>query len=138
PDLSPVLRLKGHSAAARAFLHMGRTREAREQLDRAIQAGAGAKIGEEYFERARLTWEELLREVVSKNDSESKRLLPLVRQDLEAGLKSGFQDDWYRDFARAFDRLAREKEKGLESTLVELERLSRFQEKRPEEVIKFR
>jgi len=138
PDLSPALRLQGHSAAARAYLHMGRMREAREELDRAIRAGAGGKIGEEYFERARLTWEDLLREAIAKNDPETDRLLPIVARDLEDGLKAGFQDDWYRDFARAFLRLVREKQKAVEATLVELDRLSKFQEKRPEEVIKFR
>ncbi|HVE41773.1 MAG TPA: serine/threonine-protein kinase [Planctomycetota bacterium] len=137
-DLSPTLRLQGHSAAARAYLHMGRMQEAREELDRAIGAGAGGRIGEEYFERARLTWEELLREAIAKNDPETERLLPIVAKDLDTGLKSGFQDDWYRDFAQAFLRLVREKQKAVEATLAELDRLSKFQEKRPEEVIKFR
>jgi serine/threonine protein kinase len=138
PDLSPTLRLQGHSAAARAYLHMGRMREAHEELDRAIRAGAGGKIGEEYFERARLTWEDLLREAIAKNETETERLLPIVAKDLDSGLKAGFQDDWYRDFAQSFLRLVREKQKAVEATLAELDRLSKFQEKRPEEVIKFR
>jgi serine/threonine protein kinase len=138
PDLSPILRLQGHSAAARAFLHMGRTAEARAQLDRAIDAGAGGPLGEEHFERARLTWENLLREAVSKNEPEIERLLRDVKNDLAASVESGFQDDWYRDFAKAFLKLAREKNAAVDATLAELDRLSKFHEKRPEEVVKFR
>ncbi|MBI3857065.1 MAG: protein kinase [Planctomycetes bacterium] len=138
PDLPPVLRRQGHSAAARAYLHMGRTAEARAQLDRAIHSGAGGKIGEDYFERARISWEELLRESQTKNERETQRLLGLVEKDLDAGLGAGFQDDWYRDFAKAFLRLAREKQKAVDATLGETDRLSKFQEKRPEEVTKFR
>jgi len=137
PDLSPVLRHQAHSAAARAYLHMGRMAEARAELDRAIEAGAGP-IGEDYFERSRLTWEELLREAHQKNEAESQRLLRKVEKDLDAGLSAGFLDDWYRDFAKAFLRLARDKQKAVEATLAETDRLSKFQEKRPEEVIKFR
>src|SRR6185295_2770937 len=117
-ELSPLLRRQGHAAAARAYLHMGRTREAREQLDRAIEAGAGGKIGEEYFERARITWEDLLREAISKNEAETERLLAVVAKDLSAALKAGFQDEWYRDFAKAFEQLAREKQKVVEQTLA--------------------
>jgi serine/threonine protein kinase len=137
-DLSPVLRRQGHSAAARAYLHMGRISEARRELDRAIETGAGDRIGEEYFERARLTFDDLLREAVSKNDQAAERLLAAVRRDLSSAVEAGFQDDWYRDLARAFLRLAREKNAAVEATLAELDRLSKFQEKRPEEVIKFR
>jgi serine/threonine-protein kinase len=137
PDLSPVLRHQAHAAAARAYLHMGRMAEARAELDRAIEAGAG-KIGEDYFERARLTWEELLREAHLKNEPDAQRLLRKVEKDLDAGLSAGFQDDWYRDFAKSFVRLVREKQKVVEATLAETDRLSKFQEKRPEEVIKFR
>src|SRR6185436_3616221 len=137
PDLSPVLRHQAHSAAARAYLHMGRMTEARTQLDRAIEVGTGP-IGEDYFERARLTWEDLLREAHQKNEAETQRLLRKVEKDLDAGLSAGFLDDWYRDFAKSFLRLAREKQKAVEATLAETDRLSKFQEKRPEEVIKFR
>ena len=137
PDLSPVLRQQGHSAAARAYLHMGRVGEARAQLDRAIAAG-GDRIGEDYFERARLTWEELLREAHAKNEPETQRLLKRVEKDLQDGLAAGFQDEWYRDFAKTFLKLVREKQKGVDATLAETDRLSKFQEKRPEEVIKFR
>jgi serine/threonine-protein kinase len=137
PDLSPILRHEAHSAAARAYLHMGRVAEARAQLDRAIAAG-GRLIGEDYFERARLTWEDLLRESHAKNEPETQRLLKRVERDLDAALSAGFQDEWYRDFARTFLKLVREKQKGVEATLAETDRLSRFQEKRPEEVIKFR
>jgi tetratricopeptide (TPR) repeat protein/predicted Ser/Thr protein kinase len=137
PGLTPVLRHRGHSAAARAFLFMGRTEEARRQLERAVGAGYEGRIGEDYFERARLTWEDLLREAASKNEPEAKRLLDRFRADLRSALDVGFEDEWTGEVARALLRLADEKEKAVEATLADFERLSKRREKRPEEVAKW-
>ncbi len=135
-DLPNALRHEAHAAAARATLFMGRTEESREHLDAAIALGSGLRIGEEYFERARLGWEEVLRDQIARN--ESKRRVEAVKADFRAGLKAGFRDDWTRDLASALLALAEGGEKAIEGTLRELDRLAAVPEKRSEEVAKFK
>ncbi len=137
-DLTPVLRRQGHAAAARAQLFMGRTSDALRELDRAIEAGRGQRNGEDYLERARVRWEDLLREALSKGDSEAPRLKERVLGDLQAALDAGFQDEWWRDFARALLHLARSGERAVEATLRELDRLGAVEGKPVEEVAKMR
>jgi tetratricopeptide (TPR) repeat protein/predicted Ser/Thr protein kinase len=138
PELTPVLRRQGHAAAARAYLYMGRTPEALAALDRAVEAGSGQRNGEDLFERARLRWEDLLREALSKNEPESARLKKHVEADLRAALAAGFLDEWARDFAAALLRLAEQGERAVEPTLADLARLAAARGKPAEEVTKLR
>jgi len=138
PGLTPVLRHRGHAAAARAYLFMCRTDDARRELDRAIGAGFEGRIGEDYFERARLTWEELVREALAKNEGEAQRLIDRLRDDFRAALDVGFEDEWNAEVARALLRLAEEREKAVDETLAEFERLGKRREQRPEEIAKWR
>ena len=135
PDLTPVLRHQGHAAAARAYLYMGRTAEALAHLDRAIEAGRGQRNGEDYFERARLRWENLVREGLSKNEPEAMRLKRWVEADLRSALEAGFPDGWTRDFAAALLGL---NEDSAERALRELARLAEVPGKPSEEVSKVR
>jgi tetratricopeptide (TPR) repeat protein len=135
PDLTPVLRHQGHAAAARAYLYMGRTGEALHHLDRAIEAGQGQRNGEDYFERARLRWEDLLREALSKNEAEAARLKRIAEADLRSALEAKFPDDWMRDFATALLGLT---EKSADRTLRDLARLAEVPGKPSEEVAKMR
>ncbi|MHC4607193.1 MAG: tetratricopeptide repeat protein, partial [Planctomycetota bacterium] len=137
PKLQRGARHRGLFAMARAHIFMGRTDEAMDELDEAIKVGRGDRIGEYHFERARILWEGLLREALSKNKAAAERLLARVEKDLKSGLKAGFADDWYRDFARALLKLVKQRSTGVQEALEELGRLQKTAEMPTEEVTKF-
>jgi serine/threonine protein kinase/tetratricopeptide (TPR) repeat protein len=134
--LPATIRHQGHAAVARAHLFMGNTTEAAAALDAAI--AVGGRVGDERFERARIVWEELLRQALQKNEAASQTLVAKVRDELRAALAAGFRDEWARDVARALLALAESGEKALDGALAELDRLEKVPEKPAEEVAKLR
>ncbi|HEX7896337.1 MAG TPA: protein kinase [Planctomycetota bacterium] len=134
--LPASIRHQGLAAVARARLFMGDTPEALAALDAAI--ATGQNVGEERFERARIVWEEVLRQSLQKNDKATEALVEKIKEDLRAALAAGFRDDWTRDVARALLALAESGEKALATSLAELDRLEKVPEKPVEEVAKLR
>jgi tetratricopeptide (TPR) repeat protein len=135
-SLGGPFRHEAHLAKARARIYMGRTQEAIEDLTSAIRTGRGYPIGECYFERARLRWDEAIRAAYAKNESEAEKILQVVKEDLRAGLSTGFVDPWTRDFAAALLDLADSGEAAADRSIARLEALSRAREKPAEEVDK--
>lgn len=133
--LPSSIRHQGHAAVARARLFMGDTAEAVAALDAAI---AAQDSGDERFERARVLWEEVMRQALQKNEKASEILVSRIRDDLRAALAAGFRDEWTRDVARALLALAERGEKALAESLAELDRLEKVPEKPAEEVAKLR
>ena len=82
--LPASIRHQGHAAVARARLFMGDVPEALAALDAAIETGQ--TVGEERFERARLVWEEVMRQSLQKNEKASEKLVAKIRDDLRAAL----------------------------------------------------
>lgn len=135
-SLSRDGRREAHAARAEAMRLMGRSRAALEALDRALEQG-GRQIGELYFQRALLNWEELVRCAVTERADRAQELLQQIQQDLRRGLDSGFQNEWQRDFARAAYRLTETREEGKPQWMPQFVALSQQTEKRTEEVDKF-
>jgi hypothetical protein len=135
PGLPSSIRHQGHAAIARARLFMGDTAEAVAALDAAL---AAQDSGDERFERARVLWEEIMRQALQRNERASEALVKRIKDELRAALAAGFRDEWTRDVARALLALAESGEKALDASLAELDRLEKVPEKPAEEVAKLR
>jgi hypothetical protein len=127
PDLPPESIHQGCAALARIHRNAGLWTQARSELDRAVEAGQGLKIGETYFERARLEWERMLLGSGSRD---------AVVRDLRAALQSGFTDAWLYDYCRVFLDLAEKPTpENFKSWKPKLEGLQEI--RCPEEISKF-
>ncbi len=137
--LSPELLNEGRFAIARAHLLMGRDQQAWIELTAAIEVGVGPRIGQCYFERARMSWESFMRAELEGNRGAASKLKQRIAADLASSLEAGLEDVWLREFVETLHGLilASHDRAVSKRALETFARLRQVSERPTEEVAKF-